>query len=210
VSLDRLHALAQPRAIEFPGARQIQAALLDRDGTIIEDRGYLSDPDAVSLLPGTAAGLRALASAGMRLLVVTNQSGVGRGTITLQQLDLVHHRLAELLAAEGVTLDGVYSCIHSSDSGCDCRKPAPGLARRAAVDFGLVLENTLVVGDKPADMRLARNLGVPGFLVTTGHGGDTLRQGEHLADYVVDDLAQLARICCHPAGLARPPAPPAG
>jgi histidinol-phosphate phosphatase family protein len=209
-SLDRLHALAQPRAIEFPGSRPLQAALLDRDGTIIEEQGYVSDPEEVTLLPGAAAGLRALASRGIRLVVVTNQSGVGRGRISPSQLGLVHRRLGDLLAAEGVTLDGIYSCVHSGEFACECRKPAPGLARRAAADLGLALDRTVVAGDKPADLMLARTLGVPGFLVTTGYGVDTLREENRLADYVVDDLDQLARICCHPAGLALPAAlPPA-
>jgi D-glycero-D-manno-heptose 1,7-bisphosphate phosphatase len=203
-NVPRLHALGSTRAIEFPGTPPFGTALLDRDGTIIEDRDYLADPEGVSLLPGAVAGLQSFAAHGVRLVVLTNQSGVGSGRISLAQLDMVHDRLRDLLAREGVTLDGIYSCIHPSDAGCACRKPAVGLVQQAVAELGFRLDQAVVAGDKPADLALARGLGVPAFLVATGSGLTTLTERTIQADYVVDGLDELARICLHPAGLAVP------
>ncbi len=205
-----LIALGGPRArtVAFPGHRPLTAVLLDRDGTIIVDRDYLADPERVTLLPGAAAGLRLLASQQLRLVVLTNQSGVGRGRISLAQLGLVHGRLRAVLTAEGIILAGIYSCPHRSDAGCNCRKPATGLALRAASELDFDIEGAVVAGDKPADIALARRLGVPAFLVTTCYGGSTLTDPTIQADYLVDGLDEMARICLHPAGLAVAAPPP--
>ncbi len=176
-------------------------ALLDRDGTIIEDRHYLADAEGVTLLPGAAEGLRALADLGMRLVVVTNQSGVALGRIRPNELASVHARLRTLLLAEGVQLAGIFACTHHPDAGCPCRKPADGLARQAAQHLDLDLERALVAGDKNSDIGLGRRLGVPTFLLSTGEGWQTLQSGAAPADYLVDDLRELARLCAHPAGL---------
>lgn len=207
-TLARLHALAPPDAVAFGETQAPETAFLDRDGTIIEDRDYLADPAGVALLGGAAEGLRRLAAHGFRLAVVSNQSGVGSGRITIEQLGQVNDRLRDLLWAEGVTLDGIYCCIHRSDAGCDCRKPAAGLAWQAASELRIAVDRSLVVGDKAADLGLARTLSVPAFLVTTGYGRSTLADHTAPADYVVDGLDHVARICCHPAGLALPVEPP--
>jgi D-glycero-D-manno-heptose 1,7-bisphosphate phosphatase len=209
-TVQRLRGLARPKTISFPGTPLIRAALLDRDGTIIEERDYLADPDGVALLPGAATGLRMLAEHGCRLAVVTNQSGVASGRLTQAQLDLVHRRLQDRLGARGVTLDGLYACVHASAAGCACRKPEPGLAHQAAADLGIPLDRAVVAGDKPADLALACRLGIPAFLVTTGHGSATLRDPSAGPDYVIDGLDELARICCHAGGLAVPAELPAG
>lgn len=209
-TLDRLHALSRPRAVTFHPVSPPGVALLDRDGTIMEDRDYLADPEGVVLLPGAAQGLRRLAEHGVRLVVVSNQSGVGSGRFTLEQLGLVNARLQDLLSAECVTLDGIFCCIHRADAGCECRKPALGLVRAAEARLGLDLARSVVVGDKPADLLLARGLGVPAFLATTGYGRQTLAEHQVQPDYVVDNLAQFARICCDPGWRAtevQPPAP---
>ena len=100
---------------------------LDRDGTVIEDLGYPREPERISLLPGAAEALRAFARAGLALVVVSNQSGIARGLVTGAEAQAVHERFVELLADEGVALDGAYYCPHGPDDGCECRKPAPGL-----------------------------------------------------------------------------------
>ena len=202
-TLADLHALGPTHAIEFPGGTPVRTVFLDRDGTIIVERDYLSTPDGVALLPGAAAGLRVLREAGVQLVVLSNQSGVGTGRITPGQLAEVDGRLGELLRNEGVLLSGTYYCVHRADAGCDCRKPLPGLALRAAAELGLDLRKAVMAGDKPADIGLARALGIPSFLVTTGYGAQTLSARVAITDYVVDGLDQLARICTHPAGLAR-------
>lgn len=190
--------------LEWPGPGRPAAALLDRDGTIIEDRHYLSDPDGVALLSGAAEGLRTLLSLGMRLVVVTNQSGVGTGRITEAQVAAVHERLRRMLREQGVALAGIYRCIHHPEAGCVCRKPADGLARQAESELGIDLKRVLVAGDKHSDLGLGRRLGAPTFLMLTGEGRTTLSSGGPPADYLVEDLRELARICAHPAGLGRP------
>ena len=144
-----------------------QAALLDRDGTIIEDRHYLHDPDDVVLLPGAATAIRRLSEAGIPSIVITNQSGIARGIFPVESYRLVRRRLEELLAAEGAVLLDTFACPHHADFGlpCDCRKPALGLYRRAAAAHGLDLSRCLFVGDRIRDVLPAIALGGTGTLV---------------------------------------------
>ena len=137
--------------------RRPQAALLDRDGTIIVDHHYLSDPMNVELLPGAAEAIGRLAAAGIPAIVCTNQSGVARGTITLAQHHAVRQRLDELLAAEGAALLDTFACPHHPDvtGPCNCRKPALGLYERAAVLHGLDLSRCLYAGDRYRDVAAA-------------------------------------------------------
>lgn len=137
-----------------------KAAFLDRDGVIIEDKEYLGDPEGVRLLPGAAGALRQLHGAGYLLIVVTNQSGVGRGFFTMADLDAVHARLADLLAAEGVTLDAIYSCPHRPEDGCICRKPAPGMLLEAMEAWDVDPRMSIMVGDQPRDLEAAEWAGV--------------------------------------------------
>jgi D-glycero-D-manno-heptose 1,7-bisphosphate phosphatase len=198
--------LTQPPAwrLEWPGPGRPTTALLDRDGTIIEDRHYLSDPDGVALLPGAAEGLRNLSALGMRLVVVSNQSGVALGRIRPVDLAAVNARLRKVLIEEGVQLAGIFCCPHHPDLGCACRKPADGLARQAERQLGIDLGHVLVAGDKDSDLGLGRRLGAATFLMLTGEGRTTLSSGGPPADYLVEDLGEVARLCAHPAGLGRP------
>lgn len=207
LTLPLLHSLGPVAPIAFPGTPALRTALLDRDGTINVDRHYLADPEGVALLPGALKGLAALQAAGIRLAVISNQSGVGAGRIRPEALARVNQRLLDILGRGGVRLDGIYCCLHQAGAGCSCRKPLPELAHRAARELGLDLTRAIVAGDKAADVGLARALGVPAFLATTGHGTATLKAGAVAADYVVDGLDELARICTHPAGLVQPAAP---
>jgi D-glycero-D-manno-heptose 1,7-bisphosphate phosphatase len=164
--------------------------VLDRDGTIIEEREYLSDPEQVTLIPGAAGALRELHQMGLGLVVITNQSGVGRGFFDQGQLERVHERLKQLLDREGVRLDGLYVCPHEPDDDCLCRKPKLGLLRKAAQDLGFRLENSIVIGDKESDIEMGREAGALTFLVTTGYGARFARTAR--ADFVVGDLAAAA------------------
>lgn len=132
---------------------------VDRDGTLIYDRSYLSDPEQVTLLPGVAACLRRMKDRGFLVVLLSNQSGIGRGFFSLADLDAVHCRLVQKLETEGVRLDGVYHCIHGPEEGCDCRKPRPGLLWRAAAELGIDPRCSLMVGDKPSDIDAGRNAG---------------------------------------------------
>ena len=131
-----------------------QAAFLDRDGTIIVDHHYLNDPARVELLPGAAEAIRLLAAAGVPSIVCTNQSGIARGTITLEQYGAVRRRLADLLAAEGAALLDTFSCPHHPDvtGPCACRKPSTGLYERAATLHHVDLAKCLYVGDRYRDV----------------------------------------------------------
>jgi histidinol-phosphate phosphatase family protein len=145
---------------------------LDRDGTLIVEKHYLRDPEAVCLETGVAAGLALLAGLGHPLVVVSNQSGIGRGLFDAADAQRVNERLAQLLQEQGVRIDAWYLCPHAPETACDCRKPAPGMALAAARDLGLVLEGSYVIGDKRTDLQLADAIRGTGILVTTGHGAE--------------------------------------
>jgi D-glycero-D-manno-heptose 1,7-bisphosphate phosphatase len=166
--------------------------LLDRDGTVIVEKHYLSDPEGVELIEGAAAGLRRLRALGLGLAVLTNQSAIGRGYLDHEGLARIHQRLEGDLAREGVRLDGIFFCPHHPDEGCACRKPRTGLVERAARLLDFEPRECFVVGDLPSDVELGRALGGTTLLVRTGHGARTEAGGEARADHVVDDLREAA------------------
>ena len=151
--------------------------LLDRDGTIMEDRQYVGNPRDVALLPLAGEGLRCLQRAGWRLLVVTNQSGVGRGFFGMEDVERVHRRLEELLAAEDVVIEAFYVC----------RKPRPGMGLRAMKDFDFSPSQALVVGDRESDVLFGRNLGMRAVLLSED---PTVLSG---AEVVLPHLEAVAR-----------------
>jgi histidinol-phosphate phosphatase family protein len=148
------------------------AAFLDRDGTIVVDKHYLADPDGLELLPNALEGLRELRELGAKLVVVTNQSGVGRGYFAAEAVERMHARLGVLLAEDGVELDGIYVCPHGPDEGCACRKPGTALFERAADDLGLDLRGSFVLGDKDADVEAGRRIGATPILIGPGDDAD--------------------------------------
>ncbi len=156
-----------------------QAVLLDRDGTLIEDRHYLSDPEGVVLLPGVGEGLARLAAAGCRLFLVSNQSGVGRGYFSEDAVRSCQERLESLLRPYGVLFEDAVWCPHAPAEDCRCRKPLPGLWERLRDRHGLDPRHCLMAGDKMDDLLFAVNAGLAtGLLVLTGKGKDqALRAG---------------------------------
>ncbi|MBI5885262.1 MAG: HAD family hydrolase [Deltaproteobacteria bacterium] len=166
-----------------------EAVFLDRDGTINIDTGYLGDPADVRLIDGAAQAIKRLNEAGVKAIVISNQSGVNRGIFNEAALAKVNERLIELLAASGARLDGAYYCPHRPDEGCRCRKPATGLVEAAAAEHGVEISRGFVVGDKAIDIELGRNLGVRAVLVLTGNGHAELEKVSPLPDYVAKDLA---------------------
>ena len=168
--------------------------VLDRDGTLIEEKHYLSDPDAVELIRGAGAALRRLEDLGLGLVVVTNQSGVGRGLFSPERLAEIHARLEALLADEGVRLAGIYACPHHPDVGCACRKPRTALLERAARELGFEPRRAFVVGDLASDVELGRAVGATTLLVRTGHGAREIDAGAARPDHVVGDLAEAAEL----------------
>jgi len=168
--------------------------LLDRDGTINEEIGYVLRPDELRLIPGALGALAGLQALGLGLVVVTNQSPVGRGMMTAGELDAIHERLRDLLAADGVTLEGIEVCPHRPDEGCACRKPGTLMVERAVKALGFDPRESWIVGDHAADMGLGRAVGARTILVRTGHGEEELGKAWADADVVVDDLAAAAAL----------------
>lgn len=149
------------------GRRRRPAVFFDRDGTIIEDRHYLADPEGVRLIPGAAAAIRQLSAAGYAVVIVTNQSGIARGLITQNQYTAVKQRLDAMLRAEGAAVDATYMCPHHPDIGgpCNCRKPGTELFITAAHDLELDLASSYLVGDRWRDVEAAIALGAHGILI---------------------------------------------
>jgi D-glycero-D-manno-heptose 1,7-bisphosphate phosphatase len=169
--------------------------LLDRDGTINEEVGHLADPEGVRLVPGSLDAMRSLRELGLGIVIVTNQANVGRGVLAAEQLEAVNARLLELLRAGGVHVDGIEVCPHRPEDGCECRKPKPGMALRAADTFGFELADSFVVGDHAVDMSLGRAVGATTILVRTGHGEEELTNGAGAhADAIVADLREAAAV----------------
>jgi D-glycero-D-manno-heptose 1,7-bisphosphate phosphatase len=136
-----------------------RALFLDRDGTVIEDCGYLSDPDRIRILPGAADALATLASEGWKLIIVSNQSGVGRGIIAPVQMDLVQDRFLELMHHHGIPITASYLCRHAPEEGCECRKPSPFFLERAAREHALDLSLCCMIGDREGDILCGKNAG---------------------------------------------------
>ena len=145
------------------------AVFLDRDGTIIEDRGDLDDPSQVVFFPDTVSSLRRL-KGHFDLFVVTNQSGVTKGTVSMQGVEKVNSYVTSYLARRGVPIVETYVCPHERVLGCHCIKPNPYFLRKAEEDFGIDLERSFVIGDHPHDVEFAINVGATGIYVLTGHG----------------------------------------
>ena len=188
------------------------AVFIDRDGTIIEEAGYLDRLELIAPYPWSAPAMRALQAAGFALVVVTNQAGIARGYFDEGFVREAHARLDAMLREDGVVVDGYYYCPHHPEGVvagyrrvCDCRKPAPGLVQAAARDLDLDLARSFVVGDKWLDIELAQNLGMPGVLVRTGYGSrieGTPLEGVRPA-HVVDTLLDAAEWIMSRAASAR-------
>ncbi len=150
-----------------PGNRP--AVFLDRDGTLIEDRGWLRDPHDVVFYPQTIPALRLLADE-FALFIVTNQRGVADGLLRLEEVQRVNAHVVDTLTAAGIPIVDVYCCPHRRDENCPCIKPNPYFLRRAEREHNIDLARSFVIGDHPHDIELAVNAGARGIYVLTGHG----------------------------------------
>jgi D-glycero-D-manno-heptose 1,7-bisphosphate phosphatase len=169
---DRGSPEGEGRGLDCPEPSLRKAVFLDRDGTLIEERDYLSDPEDVCLVSGAAEALTLLQDAGFALVVVTNQSGIARGYYSLDDYAAVARRLDELLARHGITLDASLFCPHHPQftGECHCRKPSTGMHREASERLGLDPSISFFIGDKIRDLLPALELGGEGILVRTGYG----------------------------------------
>ncbi len=179
-----------------------RAVFLDRDGTLNEDVGYPGCYGEISLFPYSIESVRNFNRAGLLTVVVTNQSGVGRGYFSEESLTEIHRRMAEDFAARGARIDAIYYCPHFDLSAdpryrlhCDCRKPNPGMGLRAARELGIDLERSYMVGDKVEDIEFGRNIGARTVLVLTGYGRESeqrLRTDGRLPDRVFPTLREAS------------------
>ena len=175
-----------------------KAIFLDRDGTIIEECNYLSDPEQVRLIPGSGEAIRALSEAGFFIVMVTNQSGVARGMFTEDDVKKVNQRVCTELKRYGAVIDAIYYCPHHVKGtvpqyavSCNCRKPLAGMGLQAARDHDLDLAESYMIGDKQADVDFGRNCGMKGaYLVRTGHGAEQDEKQEYAK--IVADIGQAA------------------
>lgn len=151
------------------------AVFLDRDGTINEDTGYIDSFDRFRLLPNVFKAIQKLNQNGLHVFVVTNQSGVARGYLSMDFLVSLHKRMVKEFENNGCKINGIYICPHHPDEGCVCRKPRPGMLLRAAKEHGVTLHKSYVIGDKLIDIKLAHSVGTKGMLVLTGYGSEELR-----------------------------------
>jgi histidinol-phosphate phosphatase family protein len=194
------------RSSDAPDRRR-PAVFLDRDGTLIVDKGPLRVPEELELLPGVGAALRQLREAGFHLVVLTNQPFIARGQATEAEVAAVHRRLEQELAKEGARLDGIYLCPHNpprssgpgrheAESSCGCRKPATGLFDSACRDLGLDAAGSWMIGDQTRDIELARRAGLRSILVRTGTAGMDGRF-QVSPDHLADDVVRAADIILH-------------
>ncbi len=167
------------------------AVFLDRDGTINEDVGYLKDPEDVRLLDGAADAIRLLNSHGLKTIIITNQSGVARGYFTEEELQQINRKVIELLEEEGAVVDGLYYCPHHPDDGCECRKPMPGLLKRAAIELGVELEASYMVGDKTTDVLAAKSVGARGVLIA--EDGEHCEDAHHVCSSLLDAVTWILK-----------------
>ena len=174
---------------------ELQIVFLDRDGTLNHDEGYLADPERLVLFAGAGDAVASLNAAGVKVAIITNQSGVGRGLIAPEALERIHARLRALLAERGARVDGIYSCPHRPDEACACRKPAATLAWQAARDLKVDAARSATIGDKRADIELGSRVGGRSILVRTGYGAQTESSlGDDLRpDHIARDLYEAVQ-----------------
>ena len=170
-------------------ARTNVAVFLDRDGTICKHVPYLSRPEQFELLPGTVEGIRILNRLGLKVIVVTNQSGIARGYFTEKDLQMIHERMVYEISKGGARLDAIYYCPHSPDDGCECRKPKIGMLLRAAQEFNLDLRSCFMIGDREIDVKTGWNAGCVSILVLSPETENGIK-----ADYVASNLYEAAKL----------------
>jgi D-glycero-D-manno-heptose 1,7-bisphosphate phosphatase len=190
-----------------------RGVFMDRDGCITEEVGYVNHPSRIRLLPRTAAAVRRLNAAGVAAVMVTNQAGVARGYFSEETLHAANARMRCELEEAGARLDGLYVCMHHPSEGrppyravCDCRKPRPGLLRRAAAELGLDLRASVMVGDRFSDVATGHAVGAAGVLVLTGYGRGEWEYQRHgravQPDFVAEDLLEAVEwALAHTAGV---------
>lgn len=171
-----------------------RAIFIDRDGTINVDKDYLTDPEGLEFIEDSPKAIALANSLGLKVIVISNQSGVARGIMTAEQVEAVNSRLVEMLNQRGASVDAIYYCPHypaSDGVQCTCRKPEIGMLLRAKAEFGIDISHSFVVGDKWSDMKCGQNAGALTSLVLTGYGRSDYQRcidGGIKIDYLAKNL----------------------
>ncbi len=168
-----------------------RAVFLDRDGTINEDTGYLSDVGRLKIIPGAVKAVNLLKEEGFLIFIVTNQSGLARGFFGAEDLERIHDKLKGVFP-----LDGISYCPHHPDEDCACRKPKPGMVRDIADKFDIDLGESYLIGDALSDMEMGKRAGCKSILVLTGKGKETealLREGGPPVEFIAKDILEAAK-----------------
>ncbi|MGI9258566.1 MAG: D-glycero-beta-D-manno-heptose 1,7-bisphosphate 7-phosphatase [Gammaproteobacteria bacterium] len=175
-------------------ATPIDLIILDRDGVINEDSvDYIKSPNEWTPLPGSIEAIAELTRAAFTIVVVSNQSGIGRGLFTLSDVEAIHEKMVHTVAEAGGKLAGIYFCPHRPDELCDCRKPRTGMLERVIDDFNVSLAGVPLIGDKAADLELARRVEARPILVLTGYGQESAAEATEAGVEIHADLAAAAR-----------------
>lgn len=180
-------------------AQRHRAVFIDRDGTLIREKNYLHDPAKVQLITGAVAALRSLRAHGYKLVMVTNQSGIGRGYYTVNDMHRVHEHIQHELGKHGAAFDRIYFCPHHPEKPCQCRKPNLGMVRKAQRTLSLDLKRSFTIGDHAGDFILGQRMGGKGIFVLTGHGRLVLEEKLHtkaindVPDKIVRNLPAAVR-----------------
>ena len=174
--------------------RAVKLIVLDRDGVINHDSPqFIKSPDEWRPIPGSLEAIARLNHAGFRVVIATNQSGIGRGLFDMATLNAIHEKMHRALALAGGRIDALFYCPHTADSHCDCRKPNPGMLKEIGVRFGVDMTGVPCVGDGLRDLQAAEGVGAQPMLVLTGKGEKTLREGNIPKNTVIfPDLAFAA------------------
>lgn len=176
------------KASRFLG--QGKAVFVDRDGTLIQDKNFISKLEEVEFVPGSIQAVRTLKDLGYKVVIISNQSGIGRGILTKKVVEEINDFILNQLKEKGVFIDGVYYCPHRPDENCSCRKPNLGLINQASLELNLSLKNSWVIGDKLSDVMLGKNMGGRGVLVLTGYGKKDLEKTDENSNAKPDFVAK--------------------
>ena len=185
-----MRAVTPPSTAWHPQRKR--AIILDRDGTIVRDHNYIDDPRLLQFLPGAAAALRQFTERGHPIIIVTNQSGVGRGFLTLERMHEINERFVQMVEEIGASIDRLYSCPHKPEDDCECRKPKIKLVLDGAAAVGFEPAHSVVIGDKSSDIALGRNLQAVTMLVSSD--GRACDADWVKPDYVIRDLLEAVRL----------------
>jgi D-glycero-D-manno-heptose 1,7-bisphosphate phosphatase len=183
--------------------KKTPAVFVDRDGTVNQEVGYISQVKDLMLIPGSAEAIRLINQSGRKVVVISNQSGVARGYFDEQVVETINAVLVKMLAAQNARVDGIYYCPHHPKGyppyniECSCRKPASGILLQAADDLNIDLAHSAVIGDKYTDVLTGHRLGIPGLLVRTGFGEEEIEKysttWNKAPDFIAADLLEAVR-----------------